>query len=510
MAKKRRFCVELVREVFRLKWAENKSNRFIGKALNVSKSTVGTYLARAARAKINCLNQIDSLNDEELKKIIFPHKEVEVHPKLDFEKIHKELKRKHVTLMLLWQEELEDNPNLYSYNHFCLLYRKWRGEQKISMKQTHKAGEKAFIDYAGTTVPIHNKKTGEVNEAQIFVEVLGASDYAYVEATWTQSTRDFLRSNINACEYFGGVAEIWVPDNLKSAVSIASRYEPEINQSYRQLAEHYGVAVIPARAYRPKDKAKVENGVLNVSRWILARLRDQKFFSLDELNESIWNLLEDYNDKKMQGLSQSRKMLFEDIEKSALKALPMKKFELACWKKAKANIDYHIVLEKCFYSVPYKLRGKELQVRYTDSCVEVFYQSKRVASHRRLFKEKSTSTIKEHMPAGHREYSDWSPSRIINWARRIGPFCALVCQKIMEDREHPELGFRSCLGIIRLEKKYSKERLENACKRALKIGGLTYKSISSILTKGLDHQELEESSEMEIKHENIRGSDYYQ
>lgn len=511
MAKKRRFCVELVREVFRLKWTERRSNRFIGKALNISKSTVGTYLARAKRANINCLLQINSLSDEQLKKIIFPHKGVGAHPSIDFKKIHKEMKRKNVTLMLLWQEQLEDNPELYSYNHFCLLYRQWKSEQKISMKQIHKAGEKAFIDYAGTTVPIHNHKTGEVTEAQVFVTVLGASDYAYVEASWSQGTKDFLRSNINAFEYFGGVSEVWVPDNLKSAVNIASRYEPEINQSYRQLAEHYRAVIIPARAYRPKDKAKAENGVLNVSRWILARLRDRKFFSLEELNEAIWEQLEDYNNKKMQGLSSSRSSLFEEVEKDALKPLPEKKFELASWKKVKANIDYHIVLEKCFYSVPYKMRGKSLQARYTDSLVEIFYQNKRVASHRRLFKEKSISTTKEHMPVGHREYSEWSPSRIINWARKAGPCCALICERIMNTREHPELGYRSCLGILRLEKKYSSERLENACRRALKIGGLSFKSIDSILSKGLDHQEIEkEASGQEIDHENIRGSSYYQ
>ncbi len=502
--------MELVREVFRLKWVLNKSNRAIGKTLSISKSTVSTYLGRAKVAGIETIEKLNSISNEALKEIIFPMSNEKVF-QIDFERINKELKRKHVTLMLLWQEEVEKNPDLYGYSRFCDLFRNWKKEKKLSMKQTHKAGEKGFIDYAGSTVPIHNCKTGEVVNAQIFVMVLGASDHTYVEATYTQKTRDFIGSNIRAFEYFGGAPEVLVPDNLKSGVNLASKYEPVISQTYRELADHYGSVVIPTRVRKPKDKAKVENGVLIAGRWILARLRDRKFFSLEELNEAIWELLDEYNNKKFQKLDCSRRSLFEEIEKEELLPLPDARFEIAEWKKVRANIDYHVTIESCHYSVPYQLRGKELQARSTDKIVEIFYQGKRVASHSRSYKKGNASTTKEHMPKSHREYSEWSPSRIINWARKMGPFCAHLVKKIMDEREHPELGYRSCLGIMRLEKKYSKKRLENACKRALKVGARSYRIVNSILEKGLDHQEVEHiKDDRSIEHENIRGSDYYQ
>lgn len=509
MAKQQRFCMKLVREVLKLKWEKSKSNREIGKILSISKSTVSVYLSRVKTLGIDNIEQLNQLNDDELKEKMFPRTK-DKYNELDFEYIDKELRRKHVTLMLLWEEEAQKNPDIFGYTRFCGLYKEWKKDKKITMRQNHKAGEKAFIDYAGMTIPIHNNKTKEIINAQIFVMVLGASDIAYVEATHTQGTKDFIGSNIRSFEYFGGAPEILVPDNLKSGVNMASKYEPVINQSYRALAEHYGSVVIPSRVRRPQDKAKVENGVLIASRWILAKLRDMKFFSLDELNEVIWELLEEYNNKKFQKLDYSRRSLFEEIEKNELKALPTSRFEIAEWKKAKANIDYHVTVDGAYYSVPYKIRGKELQVRLTNRIVEIFYQGKRIASHNRSYKKGYASTVKEHMPKSHQEYSDWSPSRIINWARTIGPLCSHLVKKIMDEREHPELAYRSCLGIIRLERKYSKERLENACKRALKIGATSYKSIKSILDKGLDGQEFEINKEAEsIVHENIRGSDYY-
>ena len=512
MAIKRRFCMELVREVFRLKWEENRTNRFVGQALHISKSTVATYLARANRGKINTLEQLKSLSDEELKKVIFPDKFVDKEDTVDWAKVHVELKRKNMTLMLLWQEELEKNPSLFNYSQFCFLYSLWRKEGKIAMKQEYKAGERGFIDYAGTTVPVTNHRTGEVDYAQIFVMSLGGTHYTYIEATWTQGVRDFLSSHIRAFEFFGGVPEILVPDNLKSAVTMASRYEPTLNRSYRELAGHYGTVIVPARVRRPKDKAIVENAVLHISRQILAKIRDRKFFTLGELNQSLWELLEQYNNRKLQGLEESRRSLFEKVEKSALRPLPRQRCDIAEWKKAKANIDYHIVLDKNFYSVPYKFRRKELTVRYTPSNVEIFCENKRIAVHRRLIGMKKSSTSKEHMPVGHKAYAEWSPSRIINWAKKTGPCCGEICKKIMEQREHPELGYRSCLGVINLGKKYSSERLENACRRALEIGGVSFQSIKSILTKGLDNRVIEQSDSIfkEIKHENIRGSNYYQ
>ena len=511
MAIERRFCMELIREVFRLKWEKKQSNRLIGRLLRISKSTVATYLARADKASITTLEQLNSLGDDELGKIIFLNKYTDKKPIVDFKKIFIQSKRKNMTLMLLWKEELENNPSLYSYASFQRHYTQWLDKKKITMRQTHQAGEKGFIDYAGTTIPIINHKTGELDPSQIFVMSLGGTHYTYIEATWTQGTRDFLASNIHAFEFFGGVPEVLVPDNLKSAVTIASRYEPTINRSYRELASHYGTVVVPARVRRPQDKAIVENAVLNVSRQILARIRDRQFFSLEELNKALWELLDEYNSRKLQGMGESRKSLFEKVERDVLVPLPKKRFEIAEWKKAKANIDYHIALENNFYSVPYKFRCRELVVRYAPSCVEIFCENKRIAVHHRLVGEKKSSTNKEHMPVGHRAYAEWSPTRILSWAKKTGPSCEEICKRIMEQKEHPELGYRSCLGIIGLGNKYSTERLEMACLRALEIGGISFKSIQSILSKGLEAQPLQQDLGLqEIKHDNIRGSDYYQ
>ena len=459
--------------------------------------------------QVNSFEELNSFNDKDLRKIIFPDKFIK-EPLIDFKIIHRELKRKNMTLMLLWEEEVEKKPNLYCYNQFCFHYRNWKKSKKISMRQVHKAGEKGFIDYAGTTVPVIDGKTGEARETQIFLMSLGASHYTYIEASWTQGSRDFLRSHVNAFEFFGGVPAILVPDNLKSAVTMASKYEPEINRSYRELSKHYGTVVIPARVRKPKDKAIVENEVLHISRWILARVRDIKFFSLDELNDKLGDLLTLYNKKNLQGLEDSRKSLFEKLEKSALLPLPSRRFEIALWKKGKANIDYHVELEGSYYSIPYKNRGMELVIRYTESTVEIFHSHRRIAVHNKLYKKGHTSTIKEHMPSWHREYSQWSPSRVLTWAQTMGVSCEEICKKIIESREHPEQGYRSCIGIIHLDKKFSRERLENACRRALDIGGISYKSIKSILDKGLDLQKISpKTNSVQIQHENIRGSNYY-
>jgi transposase len=504
MSKRRRFVVDIVREVLRLKLQLLKSNREIGRTLKISKSTVASYFSRIQIAKISSYDEIQELSDQQLREIIFPEKPGQNIIAIDFKYFHKELARPYVTLQLLWQEESEKNKSFYSYSHFSRRYKEWRKTLDISMRQVHKAGEKLFIDYAGTTVPITNRKTGEVKPAQLYLATLGASSYTYAEVTWTQSTIDFISSSVNTFEFFGGVSEQLIPDNLKSAVQIASRYEPTINRTYRELAKHYGSVVIPARVRKPKDKALVEGAVLIASRWILAALRNRTFFSLNEANEAIWELLEKMNSKKFQKMDGSRESIFNEIEKKELKPLPNTRFIISEWKKTKANIDYHVDIEKTYYSVPFQLRGKVFDARYTSQTVELFLDGKRITSHKRLHKKGTHSTHSEHMPKSHTLNLDWPPSRIISWARSIGACTALMVTRIMEQREHPEQGYKACLGIISLEKKYSKERLENACKRSLKFGGISYKSVSLILKKELDLQEilpLEDSSE--IKHENI-------
>jgi transposase len=513
MSKQWRFCMKLVREILSLKFSKGSSNRELGRAHSISKSTVATYIARAEICGIDSLDKLNDIDDVKLKEIIFPHPiQAPRDIKIDFDWVNKELSRKHVTLMLIWKQLSEGYVSFYSYSRFCDLHKDWKKSKEISMRIVHKAGEKLFIDYAGTTVPIViNKKTGEVQEAQIFLCCLGASQLTYIEATWSQSSKDFISSTINGFEFFGGVPELLVPDNLKSAVNIASKYEPIINQSYRAMAKHYGCMVIPARAYRPKDKAKVENVVLIASRWILARIRDQKFFSLEELNQMLWDLLEEFNNAKYQKMNYSRRSFFEETEKAELKELPSSRYVIAEWKKVRPNIDYHIQLEDCYYSVPYALRGKELECRYTDRTVEIFNNGARVASHARFHKAGTVRTNPEHMPRSHREHLEWSPSRMLNWGKTIGPFTEECFKKLMDQCDHPELAYKACLGIIGLGKKYENERLENACERAFRLGAVSYRSIKLILEKGLDKIKVYgEQQELLPDHENIRGKNYYQ
>ena len=501
-----------VREILRQKFQSKGSTREIALANETSKTSVSTYINRAHEAGITTQKTLDAINDDRLREIIFPlplqdPREVAI----DFEYVFKELKKKHVTLKLLWSELSESRADYYKYSRFCDLCRQWEKSQQVSMRISHKAGEKMFVDYAGTTVDICDNKSGEVSAAQIFIACLGASQYTYVEASWSQSSKDFISSNVNALHFYGGSPRVIVPDNLKSAVNVASKYEPEINQSFREFSKYYQCTVIPARAYRPKDKAKVENAVLLVSRWILAKIRGQTFFSLEELNQTLWELLEELNGTKFQKLNSSRKSLFEEVEKAELRALPKEKYIMAHWKRVKVNIDYHISLERCHYSVPYKYSGKELDCRYTEHTVELFFNGQRIASHLRGHREGQVLTEKDHMPKSHREHLEWNPTRIINWGKTMGPFTASCLQNLMNRGEHPELAYKACLGILSLGKRYSKERIERACERAARMGAISYKSIKTILEKNLDQIKVSgEQLEMNLDHENIRGKIYYQ
>jgi transposase len=429
----------------------------------------------------------------------------------DYVHLHTELKRKGVTLMLLWEEYYAEHPNGYRYSQFCELYRRWSRKLKVSMRQIHKAGEKLFVDYAGHTLPIVNRYTGEISEAQVFVAVMGASNYTFAEATLSQNLSDWLGSHVRAFEFLGGVPEMVVPDNLKSAVSKPCRYDPELNPSYQDLAEHYGTAVIPARVRKPKDKSKAELGVQVVERWILARLRNQTFFSLAEANAAIRELLEDLNTRSFKKLPGCRKEAFESLDKPALKALPTQAYTFAQWKKVRAGIDYHIEVEGHYYSVPYQLRGKQLDARITDETVECFLQRNRIASHRRSFEKGRHTTVNSHMPKGHQEYAEWTPERLIRWAGKNGPQTAAMTEVILSSRQHAQQAFRSAMGLISLAKMYTPQRLEAACELALEGGATSYKSVKSILTSGLDQQPRQQSLPdiQPIAHANIRGGHYY-
>jgi len=486
----------------------------VAKSVGTSASTVFDFETRAQAAGLTWPLS-EEIDDARLREILFsetPRPRNRVQP--DYDAMHRELKRKGVTLQLLWEEYKQAHPeDGYQYSQYCELYRQWRGQLDVTMRQTHKAGDKIFVDWSGDGIDIVDRKSGEVKRASVFVAVMGASGYTYAEATETEKLRDWLKCHVNAFEFFGGVPAAVVPDNTKTAVRNPCFYEPDINPSYQELAKHYGTAVLPARVRKPKDKAKVEGGVLLVQRWILARLRNHTFFSLADANEAMSALLDDLNAKPFQKMDGSRQELFESLERQELRPLPRRRYAHAQWSTPRVNIDYHVVVEGHYYSVPYRLAHKRVEARCTDSMVEIFFEGKRVASHRRSHRKGRFTTAKEHMPKAHRRYAEWTPSRILTWAEKSGPCTRKLAETIMESKPHPEQGFRSCLGILRLGKMHSTERLEAACERALAIGATSYRSVESILKNGLDRQGRlpgEEQRRPPIKeHENLRGPGYY-
>lgn len=506
-----RLPMRKIREILRLYYECKLSRNQIGLSCGISRTAVSDCLGRAMTAGLNWPIP-ENLNDEEIEKLLYKNDakwktQKAGHP--EWAKIHTELRRAGVTRELLWQEYREQNPDGLGYSQFCTLYREWCKKSEVSLRQFHKAGEKLFVDYAGQTVPVFDPVSGEVRKAEIFVAVLGASNFTYVEASWDQSLSSWISSHTRAFEFFGGVPQIVVPDNLKSAVSQVCRYEPEINKTYNDLAIHYGFAVVPARPYKPKDKAKAEAAVLLVERWILAVLRNEKFYGLDELNLKIKKLLDVLANKPFQKIPGSRRSLFEEIEKKALKPLPETRYQYAEFKAARVNIDYHVEFEGHYYSVPYTLVRDEVDLRITSFTIEIFHKNKRVASHKRGGKKGHHTTIQEHMPKSHQKYLQWTPSRIINWAETIGPATAELAKQIMATRSHPEQGFRSCMGIFRLGKTYGNIRLEAASKRAIAIKSYAFRSVQSILERGLDQAlaDKEEKTHKTINHENIRGEE---
>lgn len=502
-----------IKELLRLK-AAGLSCRQSAAATGLSLGVVSKYL-KAAQAAGLSWPLPDELDDTTLAgRLLGPPA---VSPSRwalpDFPAIHQELKRKGVTLTLLWEEYCAQlSSGGYRYSQFCQLYRDWAATLKRSMRQTHRAGEKLFLDYAGQTIPITNPLSGEVRQAQIFVAVFGASSYTYAEATLSQSLYDWIGSNGRSLAFFGGCPEILVPDNLKSGVNRACRYEPELNRSYQEFARHYGCAVIPARPYKPRDKAKVEVGVQVVERWILARLRRQSFFSLPELNRAISALLADLNHRPFKKLPGCRRSAFEALDQPTLRPLPEEAYEYAEWKVARVNIDYHIEVDHHYYSVPHSLVKQRLDVRLTLDIIEVFHAGRRVASHVRSRQSGRHSTQSEHMPASHRAHLEWTPGRLLNWGADIGPSTRDMVRHLLESKPHPEQGYRACLGLLGLAKRYGNERLEAACCRALASGSPTRKSVLSILKSGLDRQAeliiLPTDAGIPI-HDNVRGPGYY-
>ena len=503
------------REILRQKWALDRSHREVARSVGVSVGVVGKTVERAVKAELDW-GAIEALDDDTLARRLYGEAEQgspRPRPLPDFAALHIERQRKGVTLQLLHLEYLEQHPRGYRYTQFCDYYRAWLKRQKLSMKIRHYPGDKAFVDYSGAKLYLTDPKTGEHSGVELFVGVLGASGYIFAEASPSQRGPDFIQSHIHMLEYFGGVPGAMVPDQLRSAVSRPCRYDPKIQRTYEALAEHYGTTVIPARPRRPKDKAKAELSVQIAQRWIIAVLRKERFATIDVLNVRVAELLERINSRVMKKYGKSRLELFEALDRPALKRLPLDRFQYFDQKAARVNIDYHIEVDGHYYSVPYTLAGEVVEARYTASTVEVFLGRNRVASHVRSFERGGFTTIAEHMPRAHREALDWNPSRLIRWARESGPNAAELVETILRERRYPEHGYRACLGICRLRKKYGPERLEAACTRGLRIGARSYRNIASILKTGLDRKPLPDAPPVAegplLHHTNIRGPRHY-
>jgi transposase len=506
-----RLSMRKIRDVLRL-GAGGMSKREIAASLSVGATAAGECLRRARRAGLTWPLP-ENMNDEVLERLLYPSPQATAtdrRPQPDWPAIHRELGRPGVTLALLWEEHRSTHPDGYGYSRFCDLYRVWEARLSPTMRQCHVAGARMFVDYAGTTLEVIDGATGEVRDCQLFVAVLGASSYTFAEATFTQRLVDWIGSHERAFAFFGGVTAQLVSDNLKAGVTKACFYEPAVNRTYAEMAAHYGTVVIPARPKKPRDKAKVEVAVQIATRWITAKLRHQRFFSLAEINIAIRGLVAQLNDRVTRHLGTSRRALFEDIEQSALKALPVEPYIYAEWKQCKVSFDYHVEVERHYYSVPHTLLRESVWVRITARTVEVFHRGQRIAAHLRSSSQRRHTTLAEHMPSSHRRYAEWTPERITRQAGEIGRNTAALIEIILRERAHPEQGFRAAIGIIRLANSFGRERLEAACERALAIGARSFTSVNSILKNNLDAKRPAPAADgPAITHSNIRGPRYF-
>lgn len=515
----RRLPMRKIKEVLRLRFECKLSEREIARSCQISRTTVTDYLRRAVISGLNWA-EAAALGEVQLAERLFPvTSPVEEacsiqRPAPDCEYIYNQLRayrKVNLTLTQLWLEYKEKHADGYQYTQFCEHYRQWRGKLDYCMRQEHRAGEKLFIDYSDG-LSILDLITGEFRLTQLFLAVWGASNHTYAEATLNQTLPNWIGSHVRAFEYFRCVPRILVPDNLKSGVSKACKYEPELNPTYTDMAEHYGCAVLPARPRKPRDKAKVEAGVLIAQRWILAVLRHRTFYSLAEANVAIRECLERLNTRTMRRMGKSRREIFETLDRPDALPLPPRPYEYAEWRLARVNLDYHIEVDGHFYSVPFRLLREKLDVRLTATTVEALRKGERVAAHARSYVRGAHSTLREHMPSSHRAYAEWSPARFIQWAGKTGTATAQLVESILASRTYPEQSYRACLGIMRLNRQYEPARVEAAATRALKFNTCSYRSMKAILSTGLDQQQdnWERPDQMSLPlHQNIRGPEYY-
>lgn len=510
-----RLTMRKIREIERLHFSLAQSGRAIARACNVSPATAQDYIGRLKVAQLGWPLPPELDSDAALERALFRDTVTAVRrrPLPDWALVCTELRRKHVTKALLWQEYREQHADGVGYSQFCEYYARWLQGVSVVMRQEHRAGEKMFVDFSGDGIMIV-LLTGEVLKAELFVAVLGASNLTYVEAVLNEDLDAWVGCHVRALAYFGGVPEIAVPDNLKAGVSGAHRYESEVNRTCSELAQHYGFAVIPARPRKPRDEAKVEQDVLLAECWMIAALRNHRFSDLSEVNDAIAPLVTRLNERPMRKIGRSRRQVFEEIERAALRSLPDAAYVLATFAKATINIDYHVEFEKHYYSVPYKLRAqteRHVELRATSMTVEVYHRGERVASHLRSRVQHGHTTLAEHMPKSHQAHSEWTPTRMISWASSVGPNTAQLVEEIIRRRPHPEQGYRSCLGLIRLSKTFDKPRVEAACARALRVGTYSQRSVHAILSSGLDREPDPRAIEDRPlpEHANVRGLSYY-
>ena len=519
-----RLPMRKLREILRLRYTMGLGRNEIAVSVRCGRTTAGHYLKLAQEAGIGSWEDVEAFSDGELEELLG------VKPPLrrgakpatgtrapNWNWVHGELKKPGVTLMLLWQEYLRDNPGGYRYSRFCEHYGRFRKRLNVVMRQEHKAGEKIFVDYCDG-ISFLDPVSGKLISTQLFVGVLGASSYTYAEASLSQDLPSWLSSHVRMYEFFNGVSEITIPDNLRSGVKRACFYDPEINPSYRDLAEHYGTCIIPARVRKPRDKAKVETAVLVAQRWILAVLRNQTFTSLAELNTAIWECLKRLNERKMRHIGKSRIELWESLERPTLKSLPQTPYRFAEWKKARVNIDYHVELDHHFYSCPYTLVHESVDIRSTDTTVEIFHRGIRIGSHRRSYQKGKFTTEANHRPKNHSVKMEWTPERMIGWAASFGPELGELIQQILQSKVHPEQSYRSALGAIRLAKHYPQHRVATAARRALDLKAPTYSCLKKILESGADQAPLPgnpattagfNNNPQPLGKSNLRGGGYY-
>jgi transposase len=499
-------------EILRQKLELGRSHREVAQSLGISVGSVSKALRRLQSCGLS-LEDARSLSEPELELRLYGYvANVSDRPQPDCAHIHRELRRPGVTLQLLHMEYLEQHLDGYQYTQFCERYRRWRKRQRSSMRQVHRAGEKVFVDYSGKRPSIVNRHTGELIGVELFVGAMGASHRIFAEATMTQRGPDWIGSHVRMLESMGGTPGAIVCDQLKSGVIKACKYEPGLQRTYQEMARHYGTTILPARPRAPKDKAKAEVAVQIAQRWILARLRNETFFTLRELNTRIAELLAELNARNMKGYEATRDELFDRYDRPALSPLPTQRFVFFRQKEAKVNIDYHVSYEKHHYSVPHTLLHEYVRLHVTEQTVEVFHKGRRVASHVRSSVKGGYTTVPEHMPAAHRAHAEWSPSRLIRWGEKVGPFTGSLIEAILHERKHPEQGYRSCLGLMRLSKRYSIKRMETACERALEDGTRSYRYVNSMLKSGLDklpRADVQQELPLRATHEHVRGPAYY-